>query len=154
MVTRQITHQNIFRVMTVGFALVILLLLAAAAVGIRNIRSIQENAAGLVRDQEVTNRLIGELHSQQTALTEVFSVLARDPDSVDYDGIMQQLGQADKTSTASAPKARARPSSSCGNAYAKHRANSPPRQSAFSRRTRPKASDPWTCFATMKLSSP
>ena len=96
MVTRQITHQNIFRVMTVGFALVILLLLAAAAVGIRNIQSIQQNAAGLVRDQEVTNRLIGELHSQQTALTEVFSVLARDPDSVDYDGIMQQLGQADK----------------------------------------------------------
>jgi two-component system sensor histidine kinase UhpB len=96
MVTRQITHQNIFRVMTVGFTLVILLLLAAAAVGIRNIQSIQENAAGLVRDQEVTNRLIGELHSQQTALAEVFSVLARDPDSIDYDGIMQQLDQADK----------------------------------------------------------
>jgi len=95
MVTRQITHRNIFRVMTLGFALVILLLLAAAAVGIRNIQSIQANAAGLVRDQEVTNRLIGELHSQQTALTEVFSVLARDPDSVDYDGIMQQLAQAD-----------------------------------------------------------
>jgi signal transduction histidine kinase len=82
--------------MTVGFALVILLLLAAAAVGIRNIQSIQENAAGLVRDQEVTNRLIGELHSQQTALAEVFSVLARDPDSVDSDGIMQQLDQAAK----------------------------------------------------------
>lgn len=96
MVTRQITHQNIFRVMTLGFALVILLLLAAAAVGIRNIQSIQQNAAGLVRDQEVTNRLIGELHSQQMALSEVFSVLARDPDSVDYEGIMAQLDQADK----------------------------------------------------------
>jgi len=96
MIPRQITHQNIFRVLTVGFALVILLLLAAAAVGIRNIQSIQENAAGLVREQAVTNRLIGELHSQQTALTEVFSVLARDPDSVDYDGIMQELAQADK----------------------------------------------------------
>jgi signal transduction histidine kinase len=96
MLPRQITHQNIFRVLTVGFALVILLLLAAAAVGIRNIRSIQENATGLVRDQEVTNRLIGELHSQETSLAEVFSVLARDPDSVDYDGIMQQLSQADQ----------------------------------------------------------
>jgi signal transduction histidine kinase len=94
--TRPITHRNIFRVMTLGFALVILLLLAAAAVGIRNIQSIQANAAGLVRDQEVTNRLIGELHSQQTALSEVFSVLARDPDSVDYDGITRQLDQADK----------------------------------------------------------
>ena len=96
MLPRQITHRNIFRVLTVGFALVILLLLGAAAVGIRNIRSIQENAAGMVHDQEVTNRLIGELQSQQTNLSEVFSVLARDPDSVDYDGIMEQLGQADK----------------------------------------------------------
>ena len=93
---RQITHQNIFRVLTLGFALVILLLLGAAAVGIRNIRSIQESATGLVRDQEVTNRLIVELHSQETSVAEVFSVLARDPDSVDYDGITQQLGQADQ----------------------------------------------------------
>jgi signal transduction histidine kinase len=96
MLPRPITHQNILRVLTVGFGLVIILLLAAAAVGIRNINSIQANAAGLVRNQEVTNRLIGELHSQQTALAEVFSVLARDPDSIDYDGIMQQLSQADK----------------------------------------------------------
>ena len=96
MLPRQITHQNIFRVLTAGFALVILLLLAAAAVGIRNIQSIQTNAAGLVRDQEVTNRLIGELHSQQTSLADVFSVLSRDPDSVDYDGITEQLGAADR----------------------------------------------------------
>ena len=96
MFPRQITHQNIFRVLIAGFALVILLLLAAAVVGIRNIQLIQENAANLVRDQGLTNRLIDELHSQQTSLTEVFSILARDPDSVDYDGIMDQLGEADK----------------------------------------------------------
>jgi two-component system sensor histidine kinase UhpB len=96
MLPRRITHQNIFRVLLVGFSLVILLLLAAAVVGIRNIHLIQENAASLVRDQGLTNRLIDELHSQQTSLTEVFSVLARDPDSVDYDGIQQQLDVADK----------------------------------------------------------
>jgi signal transduction histidine kinase len=92
---RQITHQNIFRVLIAGFALVILLLLAAAVVGVRNIQLIQENAASLVHDQGLTNRLIDELHSQQTSLTEVFSVLARDPDSVDYEGIMEQLNTAD-----------------------------------------------------------
>jgi signal transduction histidine kinase len=96
MLPRQITHQNIFRVLTVGFTLVILLLLGAAAVGIRNIRSIQENATGLVREQEVTNHLIAELQTRQSSLAEVFSVLARDPDSIDYDGIMQQLDQADR----------------------------------------------------------
>src|ERR1051326_3424440 len=96
MFPQQITHQNIFRVLIAGFSLVILVLLAAAFVGIRNIRSIQANAASLVREQAVTNRLIDELHSQQTNLSEVFSVLARDPDSVDYDRIMSQLDEADR----------------------------------------------------------
>ena len=64
--------------------------------GVRSVQSIQENAANLVREQAVTNRLIDELHSQQTSLSEVFSVLARDPDSVDYDHIMAQLDEADR----------------------------------------------------------
>jgi len=96
MLQRQITHQNIFRVLIAGFTLVILLLLAAAFVGVRNIRAIQENAADIVREQAVTNRLIGELQHQQTSLSEVFSVMARDPDSVDYDHIMGQLEDADR----------------------------------------------------------
>ncbi|HLK67197.1 MAG TPA: ATP-binding protein [Bryobacteraceae bacterium] len=93
---RQITHQNIFRVLIAGFSLVILLLVAAAIVGIRNIQSIRENAASLVREQSVTNRLIDELHSQQTSLSEVFSLLSRDPDSVDTDRILSQLDEADR----------------------------------------------------------
>ena len=96
MVPRQITPQNIFRVLAAGFGLVILLLLAAAIVGLHSVRSIQENAANLVREQAVTNRLIDELHSQQTSVAEVFSVLARDPDSVDFDRIMAQLDEADR----------------------------------------------------------
>ncbi len=96
MFPRQITHQNIFRVLIAGFALVFVLLVAASIVGIRNIQSIQQNATDLLREQAVTNRLIDELHSQQTTLSEVFSVLARDPDSVDYDRIMAQLDEADR----------------------------------------------------------
>src|SRR5256714_1096434 len=93
---RQITHQNIFRVLMAGFSLVILLLVGAAIVGIRNIQSIQQNAASIIKEQSVTNRLIDELHSQQVSLSEVFSVLARDPDSVDYVRIMSQLDEADR----------------------------------------------------------
>src|SRR5476649_1163868 len=92
----RITQQSIFRVLIGGFSLVILLLVAAAIVGVRNIQSIQQNAASIVREQSVTNRLIDELHSQQTTLSEVFSVLARDPDSVDYEHIMAQLEEADR----------------------------------------------------------
>lgn len=112
MVARQITPQNIFRVLSAGFGLVTLLLLAAAIVGVRSVQSIQANAADLVREQAVTNRLIDELHSQQTSLAEVFSVLARDPDSVDYDRIMTQLDEAerdiDRISTEGASTAESR----------------------------------------------
>jgi len=96
MLQRQITHRNIFRVLIAGFSLVILLLVAAAVVGVRNIRAIQQNAASLVREQSVANRLVDELQNQQTNLSEVYSVLARDPESVDYDRIMSQLDAADR----------------------------------------------------------
>jgi signal transduction histidine kinase len=93
---RQITRQNIYRILIAGFALVILLLLAAALVGLRNIQLIQANASRMVDEQSVTNRLIDELQQQQRTLSEVFSILARDPDSVDYDHIMGQLDEADR----------------------------------------------------------
>jgi signal transduction histidine kinase len=93
---RQITHRNILRVLVAGFSLVILLLLAAATVGVYNIQLLQRNAANLVREQSVTNRLIDELHRQQTSLSDVFSVMARDPDSLDYVHILQQLDEADR----------------------------------------------------------
>jgi signal transduction histidine kinase len=93
---RPITHRNILRVLIAGFSLVILLMLSAATVGVHNIQSIQQNAANLVREQSVTNGLIDELHLQQTSLSDVFSVMARDPDSLDYIHILQQLDEADK----------------------------------------------------------
>jgi signal transduction histidine kinase len=92
---RPITHQNIFRVLLGGFGVVMLLLFAAAVVGVRSIRSIQANAADIVREQAVTNRLIDELQQQQTSVREVFSIMARDPESVDYNQIMGQLAEAD-----------------------------------------------------------
>src|SRR5438445_767027 len=96
MLPRRITQQSIVRVLITGFSLVIVLLLGADIVGVGNIQSIQRNAASIVREQSVTSRLIDELHSQQTNLSEVFSVLARDPDSIDYGHIMAQLEQADR----------------------------------------------------------
>lgn len=93
---RPITQRNILRVLVAGFSLVILLMLAAATVGVYNIQWIQRNASSLVREQSVTNGLIDELHRQQTTLSDVFSVMARDPDSLDYIHILQQLDEADR----------------------------------------------------------
>ena len=96
MFPRPITHRNVFRVLTAGFALVMLLLLGASVVGVRNIQSIQRSARGLLREQSVTNGLIDELQRQQTSLSEVFSILARDPDSIDSEAIVAQLDAADR----------------------------------------------------------
>ena len=92
---RQITQANIVRVLVAGFALVIALLAAAAFVGVRSIHSIQSSAASLVREQAVANRLLDEAQRQQVAIGDIFSVLARDPDSVDLD-ILKQLDQTDQ----------------------------------------------------------
>ena len=96
MLQGQITHRNIFRVLLGGFSLMILLLVAASVVGVRNIESIQRSAAELVHEQALSNRLIGELQHQERSVSDVFSVLARDPESVDYQGIMSQLDEADR----------------------------------------------------------
>src|ERR1700735_3989874 len=72
MKTQHIKQQNILRVLIAGFGLVILLLLAAAVVGVYNIQSIQQNAASLVREQAVTNGLIAELQRQHTRLRDGF----------------------------------------------------------------------------------
>jgi signal transduction histidine kinase len=93
---RHITHRSLLRVLIAGFSLVIVLLLAGAFIGLRNIYSIKDNAAQLVREQQVTNRLLEEVHRQQASLSEVFSVLARDPDSVDYGKILSQLDEANQ----------------------------------------------------------
>jgi signal transduction histidine kinase len=92
---RRITHRSLLRVLIVGFSLVIVLLLAGAFIGIGNIQSIRESAARLVQEQQSTNRLLEEVHRQQASLSEVFSILARDPDSVDEGSILSELNEAD-----------------------------------------------------------
>ena len=92
---RRVTHRSLLRVLIAGFSLVIVLLLAGAFIGIGNIHTIKQNAARLVEEQQSTNRLLEEVHRQQASVSEVFSILARDPDSVDYRKILSQLDEAD-----------------------------------------------------------
>src|SRR5262249_56246327 len=92
---KQITRPYIYRVLVAGFGLVILLLVAAAIVGLRNIQSIQGEAASLLKEQSLTNRLIDELHSPQTSLRDVFIVLARDPASVNSAQIVNHIDKTD-----------------------------------------------------------
>jgi len=93
---RESTRGSLLRVLIAGFSLVIVLLLAGAFIGIRNIHSIKDNAARLVAEQQATNRLLEEVHRQQASLSDVFSILAKDPDSVDYAKILAQLVEANQ----------------------------------------------------------
>jgi signal transduction histidine kinase len=86
-----IRETNIIRVLAVGFALVIILLLADGFVGIKLIQSIREGAARLVEDQFVTTSLVDEIQREQGALSAVFYNLARDPDSLNRDEILTQI---------------------------------------------------------------
>jgi signal transduction histidine kinase len=49
-----------------------------------------------VQEQQSTNRLLEEVHRQQASLSEVFSILARDPDSIDEGKILSELDEADR----------------------------------------------------------
>ena len=93
---QQVTSRSILRVLLGGFGLVMLLLLAAAFVGITNIRSIQQNAATLVEEQQETADLVDEIRSEQQALSAVFYHLSRDPQLVDRAKILEELDAADE----------------------------------------------------------
>jgi hypothetical protein len=73
MFAKEITQTAIFRVLIAGFMLVILLLLAAGFMSVRNIRSIQVSVADLVEEGLVTIRLVDDIQREQAALSAVFN---------------------------------------------------------------------------------
>jgi signal transduction histidine kinase len=106
---RQVTHESIGRVLVVGFGSVIVLLFVAGAMGVQNVRSIRQSAAGLLSEQRVTNRLIGGLLREQRTLNEVFYALAQDPDAIDAGSLLEQLDESDKAIAALVKEAEGMP---------------------------------------------
>lgn len=92
--TDHITYRNIARVLIAGFGLVILLLVLAGAIAIRNTQAIRERAAELEREQALTTRLIDEIQHEQATLNAVFYNLGLEPDAVDPESLLSQLDQA------------------------------------------------------------
>ena len=95
MFTNQITFISIYRVLVIGFASVIVLLLAAGFIGVKNAQLIEESSSALVQNQLVTTRLIDELQREQETVNAVFYKLSRNPELADSDRILAQLGEAD-----------------------------------------------------------
>jgi signal transduction histidine kinase len=95
-VPKQITYGSIVRVLIAGFSSVIVLLVAAGGIALNNARSIKESAAGLVRDQLTTTRLVEEVEREQEAINAVFYKLSRGPDIGDREHVFHQLDEADQ----------------------------------------------------------
>jgi signal transduction histidine kinase len=75
---------------------VIVLLLAAGFVGVKNAQLIQENAGALARNELVTTRLIEELQREQATLNATFYKLSSVPELVDRDRVLAELDEADR----------------------------------------------------------
>ncbi len=91
----EITQGSITRVLVIGFALVIVLLVFGGSIAIHNITSIQTNAVKLVREQRVTRHLIQDLQDEQQTLSAVFYSITGDPDAADPQTISKRLNETD-----------------------------------------------------------
>jgi signal transduction histidine kinase len=107
--TGEIGYNSLFRVLAVGFSMVIILLIAAAAIGLSNAHSIQVSAAALVSQQLTTTRLIEELEREQDAVNAVFYKLSRSPEQVDRERILMELDRADQNIAATISEASGSP---------------------------------------------
>ena len=96
MFSRQVTLGSIVRVLILGFASVIILLVVGGFMGLQNVRSIRQSAAGLLAEQRVSNRIIEGLLREQKTLSAVFYDMAQNPDALDANGILDQLAESDK----------------------------------------------------------
>jgi signal transduction histidine kinase len=88
--------RTLVRVLAIGFSAVIVLLVAAALIGVNNARSNEANAANLVYDQIVVARLLDDVEREQEVLNTIFYRLTRTPEIVDRERVLEDLDQTDR----------------------------------------------------------
>ncbi len=93
---RAITGTVIVRVLLGGFGLVILLLLAAGLLGVRNISSIRATASDLLEEQVRTSDLLDAVLREQRTINAIYFNIARRPEALDRDQLLGQLVASDK----------------------------------------------------------
>ncbi|MFB3778129.1 MAG: ATP-binding protein [Bryobacteraceae bacterium] len=92
---RHIEGKRARRLLATGFLLIILLLVADGIVGFYGMKSIRTAAAEMAEDQLLQMALIDEIQREQGSLSAVFYRLAGDPESVDRDRLLLQIGQSE-----------------------------------------------------------
>jgi signal transduction histidine kinase len=87
---------TLLRVLAIGFAVVIVLMAAAAIAGLNNARSIANSVAGLLNNQLVIARLLDEVEREQEVLNTAFYRLSSEPGEVDRERVLADLDQTDE----------------------------------------------------------
>jgi signal transduction histidine kinase len=100
---------TLVRVLAIGFAAVIVLLVAAALIGVNNARSNEAAAGNLVYDQLVVARLLDDVEREQEVLNTIFYRLTRTPEIVDRERVLEDLDQTDRKVEDLAKNARTGP---------------------------------------------
>src|SRR5260370_32882643 len=107
--------RTLVRVLVIGFFVVIVLLAAAAFIGVNNARSIAASAAELVTDQFVIAHRLDEVEREQEVLNAAFSRLSRTPDVVDRERVLADLDQTDQEIRRLVEQARGSPNEAAWN---------------------------------------
>lgn len=95
-VVQPVTQRTIRRVLIAGYGLVILCLLAAGLLGVRNLASIRATSAQLLEEQVRIQNLLEAVLRGQRAINAVFADFAREPDTIDEAQLLSQLENSDR----------------------------------------------------------
>lgn len=91
-----VTQRAIRRVLIAGYGLVMLCLLAAGLLGVRNIASIRAASAELLDEQIRIQNLLDAVLRGQRAINAVFAGFARQPEEMDEAQLLSQLDASDR----------------------------------------------------------
>jgi signal transduction histidine kinase len=89
----RITQRTVLRILIGGFALVIILLIVASIVGVRNTQSIESMTARLVEEQNLTARLINEIQLEQSTLNALSYALAQTSGGAERIRLLKELDE-------------------------------------------------------------
>lgn len=94
-VTRPVTQRAIAKVILGGFTLVILLLLVAGLLAVRNLSSIRSTNAELLDEQVRTQELLDAVLREQRAINAIYANFAKHPDELGREELLAQLAASD-----------------------------------------------------------
>ncbi len=93
---RPVTQKAIVRVVLAGFTLVILTLLVAGLLGVRNIGSIRSTTAEILEEQVRNQDILDAILREQRTINAIFAGFAKQPEQINHEQLLAQLEASDR----------------------------------------------------------